>query len=65
LTHSDTNGKGDQLAAISVQARRFLLEPADAPWHEVVRALSEALGEDETYELLRAIQIRYRTGSLA
>jgi hypothetical protein len=65
LTQLDADGKGDQLAAISVQARRFLLEPADAPWHEVVRALSEALGEDETYELLRAIRIRYRTSSSA
>lgn len=61
LTQPRTAVSNDQLAAIGAQARRFLLEPADAPWQEVLRALRAAFGDDQTDELLRAIQIRYRT----
>ena len=48
-------------AAIEVRARRYLREPGDAPWDEVLRALRTAIGDSETDELLRAIEIRLRT----
>ena len=61
----DAERTTDRFVAIPIQARRYLLEPGDGPWHEVVRALSEAFGEDETDELLRAIKVRMRTGSIS
>ena len=48
-------------AAIDQQARRYLSEPGDAPWDEVVRALRGAIGHSEADDLLRAIEIRLRT----
>ena len=49
------------VTTIDIQARRYLLEPGDAAWDEVVRALGGALGEAETDDLLRAMEIRLRT----
>lgn len=51
----------DVLAAVGIRARRYLLEPGDGPWYEIVRALTEALGDGETYDLLRAIEIHVHT----
>jgi len=51
------DARPDVLAAVGTRARRYLLEPGDGPWYDVVRALTEALGDDEAYDLLRAIEI--------
>ena len=51
----------DAVPAVGIWARRYLLEPGDGPWYDIVRTLREALGDDETYDLLRAIEIRFRT----
>jgi len=51
----------DPVPAVGIWARRYLLEPGDGPWYDIVRTLREALGDDETYDLLRAIEIRFRT----
>ncbi|MGH2483566.1 MAG: hypothetical protein ACRDE9_03810 [Candidatus Limnocylindria bacterium] len=51
----------DPVPAVGIWARRYLLEPGDGPWYDMVRTLREALGDDETYDLLRAIEIRFRT----
>lgn len=51
----------DAFPAVGIWARRYLLEPGDGPWYDIVRTLREALGDDETYDLLRAIEIRFRT----
>lgn len=58
---SGSDRAADALAAVGVQARHYLREPGDAPWHDVIRALSDVLGEDETHDLLRAAEIRFRT----
>jgi hypothetical protein len=60
IDRTDASGR-DHLAAVATQARRYLREPADGPWQEVVRALRQALGDSETYDLLHAIEIRFRT----
>ncbi|HEY7525551.1 MAG TPA: hypothetical protein VIA82_01785 [Candidatus Limnocylindria bacterium] len=49
------------VAPIEIQARRYLLEPGDAAWNDVVRALDGALGETEADDLLKAVEIRLRT----
>jgi hypothetical protein len=49
------------LAAVGIRARRYLLEPGDGPWYDIVQALTDALGDGETYDLLRAIEIHLRT----
>ena len=39
------------------QSRRYLNEPSEAAWYELVRALSNAFGDAEAYDLLRATEI--------
>lgn len=52
---------GADIAAFDTQARRYLLEPDDGSWDEMMRALRRAIGDGETDDLLRAIEIRVRT----
>ena len=60
-TIASANDKPPALSAVGIRARRFLLEPGDGPWYDIIRTLRESLGDDETYDLLRAIEIRFRT----
>lgn len=57
----DRPARSNALAVVGIRARRYLLEPGDGPWYDVVRALTDALGDDEAYDLLRAIEIRVHT----
>jgi hypothetical protein len=52
----------ETLAAIQARARRYLQEPDDGAWHDLVDALERAHGDGATYELLRAVEIHYRIG---
>lgn len=60
-TDASQRSSPDVLAAVGIQARHYLLEPGDGPWDDVIRALSAALGNGETEDLLRAAEIRFRT----
>ena len=50
----------ETLAAIHTRARRYLQEPEEGAWHELVDALARAHGDNATYELLRAVEIHSR-----
>jgi hypothetical protein len=45
------------LGEVSAQSRRFVREPSEAAWYELVRALSNVFGDGDAYELLRAAEI--------
>jgi hypothetical protein len=42
------------------RARRYVQEPGDATGIELVDALRRAYGDEETYDLLRAVEIHSR-----
>jgi hypothetical protein len=44
----------DDLAA---QSRRYVREPSEPAWYDLVRSLSNVLGDADAYELLRATEI--------
>ncbi|MDQ4035463.1 MAG: hypothetical protein M3153_05975 [Chloroflexota bacterium] len=48
-------------AELCVRARCYLQEPGDAAWDNLVAALRRAYGDDEAYDLLRAVTIHVRT----
>ena len=60
-TVAPSNDMPPALSAVGIRARRYLLEPGDGPWYDIIRTLRDSLGDDETYDLLRAIEIRFRT----
>jgi hypothetical protein len=45
------------------RARRYVQEPGENAWHELVRALTRTYGDSATYELLRAVEIHSRTST--
>lgn len=49
------------LRDISAQTRRYVAEPSEAAWYELVRALSNVFGDADAYELLRAAEIHSDT----
>jgi len=51
----------EALADLNVRATRYVHEPADDAWHDLVTALARTHGDSEAYELLRAVEIRLRT----
>ena len=50
----------ETLAAIHTRARRYLQEPEEGAWGDLVDALARAHGHSATYELLRAVEIHSR-----
>jgi hypothetical protein len=51
----------EAFAGVGTRARRYVQEPAEAPWHDLVDALTRAYGDSEAYDLLRAVEIHSRT----
>jgi hypothetical protein len=51
----------EALADVRVRATRYVQEPADDAWHDLVTALARTHGDSEAYDLLRAVEIRLRT----
>ncbi|MBA2632167.1 MAG: hypothetical protein H0U86_04080 [Chloroflexi bacterium] len=50
----------EAMTAIHTRARRYLQEPGEGAWHDLVRALARAHGDSATYELLRAVEVHSR-----
>lgn len=50
----------ETLATIHTRARRYLQEPEEFAWRDLVDALARAHGDGATYELLRAVEIHAR-----
>jgi hypothetical protein len=51
----------EALAEIGIRARRYVQEPGDAAWYDLIDALRRTHGDSEAYELLRAVEIHSRT----
>ena len=51
-------------AEVRARARRYVQEPAESAWHDLVEALTRAYGDSETYDLLRAVAIHAQTRRL-
>ena len=51
-------------AEVRARARRYVQEPAESAWHDLVEALTRAYGDSETYDLLRAVAIHAKTRRL-
>ncbi len=50
----------EQVDEVRTRARRFVQEPAEDTWRDLVVALTRALGDSEAYDLLRAAEIHHR-----
>lgn len=50
----------EALAEVRTRARRFVQEPAEAAWDDLVHALRRAYGDGDTYDLLHAVEIHCR-----
>ena len=50
----------EAIAEVRVRARRYLQEPADDAWHDLVEALARTHGDSDAYDLLRAVEIHTR-----
>ncbi len=50
----------EAMVAIQTRARRYLQEPEEGAWHDLVDALARAHGDTATYELLRAAEVHSR-----
>ena len=51
----------EAVADVSVRARRYLQQPADDTWRDLVQALTRTHGDNDAYDLLRAVEIHTRT----
>jgi hypothetical protein len=49
------------IAQVRARALRYVQEPGDGPWYELVQALARTFGDSETHDLLRAVEIHSRT----
>jgi hypothetical protein len=49
------------IAEVRRRARRYVQEPSDTAWHDLVDGLTRTYGDMETYDLLRAVEIHSRT----
>lgn len=45
---------------VRVRAQRYVQEPADGTWHDLVQALARTFGDTEAYDILRAAEIHHR-----
>lgn len=53
----------EAVANVRVRARRYLQEPADDTWRDLVQALTRTHGDSDAYDLLRAVEIHTRTST--
>jgi hypothetical protein len=51
----------EAMAEVRTRARRYVQEPAEGAWHDLVDALARTYGDSEAYDLLRAVEIHTRT----
>jgi len=51
----------EAVADVGARARRYVQEPADGAWYDLVAALARTHGDSEAYDLLRAVEIHSRT----
>jgi hypothetical protein len=51
----------EELAEVRTRARRYIQEPAEAAWHDLVEALTRTYGDSDAYDILRAVEIHSRT----
>lgn len=51
----------EAMVEVHTRARRYIEEPAETTWHDLVHALTLMYGDSEAYELLRAVEIHSRT----
>ena len=51
----------EAMADLRVRANRYVREPGDDAWNDLVSALARTHGDSEAYDLLRAVEIRLRT----
>jgi hypothetical protein len=51
----------ETIAEVGTRARRYMQEPADAAWQDLVEALRRICGDSAAYDLLRALEIHSRT----
>jgi hypothetical protein len=49
--------QAEALRDAMAQSRRYINEPSEAAWYELVRALSNVFGDAGAYDLLRATEI--------
>jgi hypothetical protein len=49
------------IAQVRARALRYVQEPAEGAWDDLVQALVRTYGDSETYDLLRAVEIHCRT----
>ncbi len=52
----------DGVREVSAQSRRYVQDPSEPAWYDLVRALSNILGDADAYQLLRAAEIHSGTG---
>lgn len=53
----------EAVAEVATRAQRYVQEPAEAAWHDLLGALTRTYGDSEAYDLLRAVEIHARIGS--
>ena len=53
----------EEMAEVRTRARRYIQEPAEAAWHDLVDALARTYGDSDAYDILRAVEIHSRTRS--
>jgi hypothetical protein len=51
----------EAVADVGARARRYMQEPAEGAWHDLVAALARTYGDSQAYDLLRAVEIHSRT----
>lgn len=51
----------EEMAEVRTRARRYIQEPAEAAWHDLVEALTRTYGDSDAYDILRAVEIHSRT----
>ncbi len=50
----------EYIEQVRVRAQRYVQEPADGAWHDLVQALARTFGDSEAYDILRAAEIHHR-----
>ena len=51
----------EEMAEVRTRARRYIQEPVEAAWHDLVEALTRTYGDSDAYDILRAVEIHSRT----
>ena len=51
----------EEMAEVRTRARRYIQEPAEDAWHDLVEALTRTYGDTDAYDILRAVEIHSRT----